>query len=813
MKTKILLAFLLTATALAQVSPPSTQSRVAGRFVAWNYGQWAIPLYTAPAGTGSQTFTLVSSQVRMADGRTIMPFNTNAVIFVGKEQVTVTAVGSGCINAQVGPGKCVLTATFSNKHTNAEVVSSATYGLQEALNDAGASSGGTVTVDSAWAGLGGTTGMVNAATLPANTGIEDERTGSGTSGSALICTGTAPNQTCTVGTLAATQGVVTKPKTGILQTAGYYLVGAGDSRIAGGTLGPGQDLMTQISLRPQFINMHIINGAFGGATCASMTTAYSTSIAPYAPHTTGIGAYLLIGNGLNDIRTSIPFATWSACYQAYLNTAVAAGFVPIIATNYPDNNGSVSTDQTRQTWNLWLKNLPYFVWDTEKVLPDTTASTLYSICASASQNGSPCTTSSTVTATSTSAGVTTFTGSNSWTAAQTVYLGSFLNSPCLNNTNITISATGLSGSSWQATTNCPSTMATDTGYAELFSTSSNQHANGQGVQLLADDFNFEWGVAFSGTKSYPTWQQDYFNSPSGVETSGNPWSAPVYIVTGSTAGCANPITGIFDTDSSDATRLISCGSGVGTQGTFSFISQTSNNSSGIDLLDLTTTTATFHRPATMPYLIGTSSTSGSPGANTFVVDQTGSSQMRAVSYGAGTSTQGTFTFVSQTSNNSNGINLFDFANTGNISHEAIGFTGTLTSFANNSGGLETSGGVTYLDSMAGSGTKGSFVFRTVPGGGGGATNALTLSATGDAVFNGGVSPGSSRKGTFTCTSGGSIAVTNANGSTTSDIIITLNAIGGTLTWNPRVSVPPNGTQFTVLCASLDTATYNYDILN
>lgn len=72
---------------------------------------------------------------------------------------------------------------------------------------------------------------------------------------------------------------------------------------------------------------------------------------------------------------------------------------------------------------------------------------------------------------------------------------------------------------------------------------------------------------------------------------------------------------------------------------------------------------------------------------------------------------------------------------------------------------------------------------------------------------------SARKGTFTCTSGGSITVTNANGSSTSDIIITTKTPGGTQSYPPNVTAPPNGTQFVVGCASLDTTVYNYDILN
>ena len=170
------------AVVLEGQSSPSTQSRVAGRFVAWNYGQWQLPIYQAPAGTGSQTFTLSNATARLTDGRVIMPFNTNAQIYVGTELVTISAVGSGCLINSTVIGGCVLTATFSKTHVTGEPTSSGTFGLQEALNDAGSASGGAVTIDSAWAGLGGTTAIKNAATLPSNTGVEDVRTGTGGGG-------------------------------------------------------------------------------------------------------------------------------------------------------------------------------------------------------------------------------------------------------------------------------------------------------------------------------------------------------------------------------------------------------------------------------------------------------------------------------------------------------------------------------------------------------------------------------------------------------------------------------------------------------
>jgi hypothetical protein len=179
MKAKLLLIFCFAAQLAAQVSPPSGSSWDAGRFVAYNYGLWSLQMYSAPAGTGSQTFTLSNSTVTLSDGRRIMPFNTNSPIYVGTEKVTPSAVGTGCIIGNISQGACVITATFSNTHTTADPIRPATFGLQEALNDAGSAGGGAVTIDQSWVTLGGTTTIKNAATLPTNTAIEDVRIGTG----------------------------------------------------------------------------------------------------------------------------------------------------------------------------------------------------------------------------------------------------------------------------------------------------------------------------------------------------------------------------------------------------------------------------------------------------------------------------------------------------------------------------------------------------------------------------------------------------------------------------------------------------------
>ena len=69
MKSRITLIFLFASMAVAQVSPPSTQSRVAGRFVAYNYGLWALPAYTMPTGTGSEARDYAVRHERAAAGR------------------------------------------------------------------------------------------------------------------------------------------------------------------------------------------------------------------------------------------------------------------------------------------------------------------------------------------------------------------------------------------------------------------------------------------------------------------------------------------------------------------------------------------------------------------------------------------------------------------------------------------------------------------------------------------------------------------------------------------------------------------------
>jgi len=67
-------------------------------------------------------------------------------------------------------------------------------------------------------------------------------------------------------------------------------------------------------------------------------------------------------------------------------------------------------------------------------------------------------------------------------------------------------------------------------------------------------------------------------------------------------------------------------------------------------------------------------------------------------------------------------------------------------------------------------------------------------------------------GTFVCTSGGTITVSNSNIAVSDAIIISLNTVGGTVSTTPSVKTITAATQFQALCPTNDTSTYNYALI-
>lgn len=189
MKFSLTKGMLLAAVVLGLAVQPSqaqNRTRFGGRFSAIDYAygiQTAIaPLQVAQGNTstGAASITVVLPCITAGDGTTVCPLATNAPILVGvgstQDSVTPSAV-SGCSIA-AGYGACTVTATFTYTHGQGELITSGSFGVQEAINLANATgTGGIVVVDRAWAGFGGTNAKITAANGFSNVMIEDTRTG------------------------------------------------------------------------------------------------------------------------------------------------------------------------------------------------------------------------------------------------------------------------------------------------------------------------------------------------------------------------------------------------------------------------------------------------------------------------------------------------------------------------------------------------------------------------------------------------------------------------------------------------------------
>lgn len=139
------------------------------------------------AATGTQTVTVCPAIRALADGRQVQIFSSTPPTPVSfdtgtssAETVTptsVTLLAPGAIQGVEADQPCAsITGTFNNTHfasQNVYQVRSGTFGLQEAINDAGRL-GGAVTVGNDW---GGTNAILAAAVPFQNVSIVDKRTG------------------------------------------------------------------------------------------------------------------------------------------------------------------------------------------------------------------------------------------------------------------------------------------------------------------------------------------------------------------------------------------------------------------------------------------------------------------------------------------------------------------------------------------------------------------------------------------------------------------------------------------------------------
>lgn len=131
----------------------------------------ALQVVAGNSATGVQTITVSSLKSPTQGGQPVTVLTVGSSITVGAaenaETVTITGIGGTSLSGYVPvAGAITITATFANTHGPQEPVTSATFGLQEAVNYAASNGGGTVAVTPAWYGAGGTAAMIQAAPVP-----------------------------------------------------------------------------------------------------------------------------------------------------------------------------------------------------------------------------------------------------------------------------------------------------------------------------------------------------------------------------------------------------------------------------------------------------------------------------------------------------------------------------------------------------------------------------------------------------------------------------------------------------------------------
>lgn len=226
-------------------------------------------------GTGAYTLTCQPQKSTNPNKASCTPSTTTPII-VGQgsnaETVTPSAVSTDTL------GNLLITATFSNSHGAGDMVRSGSYGLQEALNAVAASGGGVVVIDGAWATLGGTQAIFEAATVPGKVSVEDLRTGGETNEALLTLTAAQVN------TMFTTPVELLPPPSAnsfyVIEQAIFINENGGTAWTGGGTIGVGYGTAVTTSALtgpaatfltvPTVTQVQTVAGAQLGSTAASL---------------------------------------------------------------------------------------------------------------------------------------------------------------------------------------------------------------------------------------------------------------------------------------------------------------------------------------------------------------------------------------------------------------------------------------------------------------------------------------------------------------------------------------------------------------
>lgn len=328
--TMVLAALLVAAPVVAQNFPgasgnPSMISRPGGGFYAPAFN-WQGSLIAGNSATGSQTVT-VAGNFKTSDGTSIsadiIASTLTPMIFDfgqgNQETVTPTALSATtCPSGNLGIGsnsaQCLnFTGSFSNTHGQSAIVMDGTFGAQTAANFAQRMGGGAVTVDPAWAQMGGTNAILTAMTPYSLVSINDCRFGT--------CQPWISTQT--------TATVLAAPATLVNATAGFGVAGATST---GGSYTGNSTYIACIA----YVDINGNEGPCSATfTIATSGTAATNQIGFTAPAAStgavGYTIYIDLAGGTYNLTYQVPL-TSTVCGLTKLETVTPA--CAVTNTNY-----------------------------------------------------------------------------------------------------------------------------------------------------------------------------------------------------------------------------------------------------------------------------------------------------------------------------------------------------------------------------------------------------------------------------------------------------------------------------------------------
>lgn len=145
--------------------------RMGGSYYASSFANWTASTQTPVMAPGLATVQITPAKVTLVANDQIQPVAVGVPVLVqaGGASETVTPVAVNCT-----PQACAMTATFADAHPGGFNITSASDGLDEAIEVAAAQGGGTVVVGSDWSG---TTAQITGASGASGVAVLDSRGG------------------------------------------------------------------------------------------------------------------------------------------------------------------------------------------------------------------------------------------------------------------------------------------------------------------------------------------------------------------------------------------------------------------------------------------------------------------------------------------------------------------------------------------------------------------------------------------------------------------------------------------------------------